>query len=408
MTSALTAYVQSRNQGGVDIKTTVDLFRRYQFLERAAIPALAGWFLAVPRYEDKIALGYRLWAHAERADAFRRRLKELRGGHRDANTEPALQRVGDAMLHAPDEPCFLAGVRLILARLGAAYREHLAVADASANALERRILRAALADLDEAKAWYDRRTDAFSPDERERAARWTRWLEALLAAAGGVSGLDARAELPAERPATALFERPATLLFDARIQRGTFEPFDQRMNLTFEEKRVAEFRIFFNEFYAAAVLATILHDAWRADAPWEFFHDMAHHFWDEVRHAEFGATRLAELGVAPDRVDLVLFDGSQSLPFLHRLCFLTLGLEVFYMPRKQPRVKRYGEAGDFRTQLFADVDWNDEGNHVRYGKKWVTHFLEDDSREIEDLQDEIKEHMKAIFADLPEGKLSPF
>jgi len=197
-------------------------------------------------------------------------------------------------------------------------------------------------------------------------------------------------------------------VFDERIQCGTFEPYEQRLEHDFQQRRVAEMEIFFNEFYAAALLASILDDARDAQAPWAFFHDMAHHFWDEVRHAEFGRVRLTELGHAPSRVDLRLFEHAQRMPFLHRLCYLTLGLEVFFMPRKRPRVKRYEQAGDPRTQLFADVDWSDEGNHVQYGKRWVHHFLQDDARTVEELQQEIDAHLRALKQDLPAGQLAPY
>ncbi|MBE7464125.1 MAG: DUF455 family protein [Planctomycetes bacterium] len=408
MATALEAYVSQRRQGGLDVPTTVELLRRYTYLERAAIPALAGWFLAAPKYEDKIKLGYLVWGHAERADAMRKRLKELRGGHRDASIEPALQRLGAALAHAPGEHAFVAGLEALTKHLAEAYRTHLAVSDAAANAMERRILRTALSELESDRVWLTEYVANLDEARGAQARRWVDHLEGLLAMAGGVSGMERRTlEAPA-RPDAALFERPQTLVFDHRIQRGEFESFSKRLELGFEVTRVAELEIFFNEFYAAALLASILFDAWNADAPWEFFHDMAHHFWDEVRHAEFGLIRLRELGVEPKRVNLVLFDQAQSMPFLHRLCFLTLDLEVFYMPRKQPRVKRYGEAGDYRTQIFADVDWSDEGNHVRYGKKWVTHFLEDDGRDIADLQAEIKEHLKPLYANLPAGQMSPF
>ena len=146
--------------------------------------------------------------------------------------------------------------------------------------------------------------------------------------------------------------------FDDRIHRVRFEAYDKRLNLPFEQRRIAEFEIFFNELWATGLLATIIVDAWDSGAPWAFFFDMAHHLWDEARHAEFGMVRLRELGVEPSKVNLELFEAAQSMPFLHRLCYLTLEMEVYFMPRKRPRVRRYAEAGDHRTQLFADVDWS--------------------------------------------------
>lgn len=56
------------------------------------------------------------------------------------------------------------------------------------------------------------------------------------------------------------------------------------------------------------------------------------------------------------------------------------------MPRKSERVRYYEQKGDHRSQLFADVDWSEEINHVRYGKKWIDYFLQDDVRSVEDVQ----------------------
>lgn len=390
MPTALTHYVSERKQNGIDVANTVKLLGRYAFLEHCAIRALAAWFLRVPAYEDKIAMAYQLWGHAERVDVIRRRLNEMRGGHREANIEPALKRLGEALLHVPDEAAFLAGMRLITQRLLHAYQEHLELADRSANAQECRILRRLIGDLQHDTAWLVR-------PRTPHVSSWTKQLEVLLAQAGGISGLEPVA-CASEKVELIHHQRAATLHFDERIKRGVLQPYSQRMEMDFNSKRVAEFRIFFNEFYAAALLATILADSDGIDAPWEFTFDMSHHFWDEVRHAEFGLKRLTELGVQPDEVNLTLFERAESLPVLHRLCYLTLDLEVYFMPRKQPRVKRYEEAGDHRTQLFADVDWSDEGNHVQYGRRWVDHFLKDDNRTVKDLLAEVSAHMAPVLA----------
>jgi hypothetical protein len=408
MQGALQAYITSRGQGGVDVRTTVELLRRYAFLERSCIRALAGWFLVVPPYEAKIALGHQLWAHAERVDALRRRLHELRGGHRDASIEPMLQKVGEELLHAPDHACFLAGLRWVLAQLAAAYHTHVAVADVAANAMEIRLLQRLVTDVERAMASTERLYSATDPEQHPLTEPWTNYLASLLVVSGGISGLEPRLAQPVPRPATAHFERPRSITFDERIQHADLPTPEQKAAQSFDELRVSEFQIFFNEFYAAALLATIIYDAWHARAPWEFFFDMCHHFWDEVRHAEFGLRRLHELGIEPTTVNQEPFEQAQNMPFLQRLCYLALGLEVFFMPRKQPRVRRYEAAGDFRSQLFADVDWSDEQNHVRYGKRWVDYFLEDDARTIADLQEEISAHLKLYQEGLPAGQLVPW
>lgn len=406
MPSALETYVHGRSQDGVDVSTTVNLLRRYAFLERDCIRALAGWFLCVPAYEVKLTLGHQLWSHAERVDALRQRLQELRGGHGDANVEPALQKLSEELLHAPSWQAFLAGLDWLQRELGAAYAAHLAAADASANAMEIRLLQRFLPDLDRDRNRYAAGPSASA--DGPAVSGWLAYLHALLAAAGGVSGLAARPERTLPRPEGQRFERPSALAFDQRIREGELVNQATKLTLPFAERRIAEFETFFNEFYAAALLASIIYDAWHAEAPWEFYFDLSHQFWDEVRHAEFGLRRLRELGHEPSTVNQVLFRQAQALPFLHRLCYLTLGLEVYFMPRKRPRVQRYAAAGDARSQLFADVDWSDEANHVRYGKRWVEHFLRDDARSVEDVQAEIADYLKSSGVALPPGQLAPF
>jgi hypothetical protein len=387
---------------GVNVRRTVDLLRRYAQIERDGIRALAEWFLRTPRVETKIGLGYQLWAHAERAHDLRQRLVELRGGHHEANMDPALARLGEELRAAPDADAFLAGWSLVIGHLADAYDRHLQQADGSANAQEVRVLRRLSSDARHSLNWAQKLDAPRSPQTEP----WRQHVSALLASAGGVAGQEPRpADVPrstAPRPAD-----PLPYVFDERIEPGRFADYRDRINLSPAECRIAEMEIFFNEFYAAGLLATVIIDSWGA-TPWDFVFDMSHHFWDEVRHAEFGLIRLRELGIEPRRVDLTLFDAARTMPFLHRLCYLTLGLEVYFMPRKKPRYERYGTLGDQRTQLFADVDWSDEGNHVHYGKRWVEHFLRDDARDVKALQDEIHEHLRASGAIVEGGPPAPF
>ena len=63
------------------------------------------------------------------------------------------------------------------------------------------------------------------------------------------------------------------------------------------------------------------------------------------------------------------------------------------MPRKPKRFKEYEQNGDRRSQLFADQDWSDEINHVRYGSRWTDYLLQDDFRDIDDIIEEVKQHL---------------
>lgn len=409
MNENLQAYIDRRGQKGMDISKSVELFRRYAYVEQSCIRALAGWFLKMPNWESKIKLGYHLYAHAERLNELGMRLEELRGGrHRDANIEPGLARIGEELVQAPDDHSFIAGLSWMLGHLIDVYKAHLDVADASANALEIRILHRLQGDVEnELHAVQELEKQEYGNSQVDTSP-WTQYLEGLIEGAGGISGLGLRSGKSVNRPDKAQFDWPSPMVFDSRIVHADLGSYQSKLHLPLRERSIGEFKVYFNEFYAAALLATIIYDSWKLDAPRQYFMDIAHHFWDEVRHAEFGAIRLRELGVEPSVVNMVLFDNSQGLPLLHRLCYLTLGLEVYFMPRKSVRVRYYEQEGDPRSQLFADVDWSDESNHVRYGKQWMDYFLKDDARTIEDVQAEIAKYMENHANNMTEGQKVPW
>ncbi|WP_127579740.1 hypothetical protein [Paenibacillus koleovorans] len=393
---------------GWTISETVEQLRRYAYTEHACVRALAGWFLRTPRWETKLRLGYLLYAHAERAYELQGRLEELRGGNRDVNLDPGYEQLCEQLVHAQGPDSFLAGLQLMYAQLEGAYSEFVRRADSAANALDIRVLRRHADDVqrgrDELAALR-----AGAAGEEPGAAGWVGYLSGLLEAAGGIAGKPPADAASVVRPADVpLFPWPSSILFDERIRHGDLGSYEGKLNQPMEERRIGEFQVYFNEFYAAALLATVIYDSWKLSAPRQYFMDIAHHFWDEVRHAEFGAIRLREIGVEPSVVNMLLFDQSRKMPLLHRFCYLTLGLEIYFMPRKSVRVRYYGEQGDARSQLFADIDWSEEVNHVRYGKKWIDHFLEDDHRTVEDLQQEIIGYLDGVPTELAVGQKAPW
>lgn len=408
MPTGLQAYVESKGHGGIEIARTADLFRRYAYLEQSCVRALAGWFLKHPDWERKIRLGYLLFGHAEHVYEHKGRLEELRGGHRHATLAPELQRLGEELIHAPDGNCFIAGLRAMALALREQYARHIEVADPAANAMEIRILNRALPDLqaeiDELTGWLQ----TGGEQEAGRASEWSRYVEGLIRSAGGISGLEDSAGPASSRPEPALFEWPAAIQFDDRLRHADLGTYESKVSLPLRERAIGEYEVYFNEFYAAALLASVIMDSWQMHAPRQYFMDIAHHFWDEVRHAEFGAIRLRELGVEPSKINMVLYEQSRKMPLIHRICYLALGLEVFFMPRKSERSRYYEQQGDMRSQLFADVDWSEEINHVNYGKRWIKHFLEEDARTVEDIQEEIADYLNEFQQRLPAGKKAPW
>lgn len=387
---------------GVGIIETGARVRRYCQVGEAMMFACARRFLLLPRYEDKISVAYFVWQHADQVNDWTVRLGELRGGNRGVNVPPGLAALLDAVQEAPSNAAFLAGWRAVVGSLVEAMEAHRERADSSANALEIRLARRHVPELREMLA----AAEAFDPGDEADPA-WTASLAEALEAAGGVCGEWDGAAPQLERTSG----RPVEMAFDDRITASTFESYDDRLKEDVDSLRIKEFQIYFNEFYAAGILATVILDGRDMSMPWDFYHDMAHHFWDEARHAEFGMKRLKELGVEPRSVNMVLFNAAQRMPVLHRVCHLALMLEPYFMTRKQPRVRRYEELGDWRSQLFSDVDWSDEINHVRYGKRWVNYWLEDDARSLEEIKEEVTAMIEKSMGEgnrLPEGQLAPY
>jgi hypothetical protein len=377
---------------GLSIRETAHLLRCYACVERACITIQAGWFLAAPAFETKYRLAYHLLDHADHVTWYRQRLSEMRGGQPDANVPQPLREVLSAALHAPSCDSLLRGLYGVVKRsLAEALRRHLGRIDPAANAVEARLLRRVLPELEAQLAWFD------SLGLEGETDPWAESLAALLHWAGDIDGTcggGLRPPIVGERR----FQRPRTILFDDRIRIGELTPYSERQQMDSRTATIEQFKVFFNELYAAALLASILFDSAEDGHPWEFYADFSRHFWDEARHSEFGAVRLVELGTRPEVCNPILFEQSESLPVLHRLAYLTRGLESYFMPRKQPRVKEYEANGDSRSQLFADHDWSDEITHVRYGSTWCEHLLKDDVREVDDVLDEVREHLAKVSA----------
>lgn len=392
---------------GLAVLELADRIRRAAFVERTAIRNLCGWFLVAPAYEVKHALGHHAWTHAEHADWFRGRLSRLRGGHPEASIDPALLRLMDLIRDSPDSWCFLRATYVVLLpALLSYYEEMLANCDPSANAADIRILNRVIPELREQVEWGAERLGA-DPDPQSSSS-WSREVERVLISMGGIActGAHDAVDLSVDLPGATRFLLPDEIRFDERIKDLPLMSLDERQALDYDDELREQFFVFFNEMYAAAMLATVVFEAIDARMEWRLVHGLCRHFWDEVRHSEFGAVRLAELGLEPDRCNQELFKRGLAMPLLHRVCYLTMVLEPYYMPRKKPRFKQYEEAGDERSQLFADHDWSDEINHVRFGKDALESLLADDARDVEALKEEVNK----LLARRGEGTatLSPF
>ncbi len=393
-----------QSKTGIDILHAGRYLRRCYSMHRAILRTLSGWVIATPRFEDKYEFAYHVWDHAQHAQAVHQRVHELRGGLADANLSSALVELLDEVVHATDTVELIEGLYLeLLPALIREYEFATQQGDRVANAPEIALAHRILPDLNAEMKWAVQRVGD------QPASKWRLYIRSKVRSAYSAESIPDSAdptELPGTRPHRERFQRPKTIIVDNRLQRGGLLSLQERQALDYDRELIEQFRVYFNEFYAACLLASILFDA-SSDVPLDFIVDVAHQCWDETRHSQFGQMRLTELGIAPDRYDPILYEQVEGLPFMHRFCHLTQNLEPFYMARKRPRVMRYEQAGDTRSRLFADVDWSDEINHVRYGTRWMEWFLNDDARDISDIKAEITAHVER-FAHASGVEMSPF
>jgi len=171
------------------------LLRNYRYVVERTMRALGGWIALTPELSAKLLLGRHVWDLAQQCDAFGQRLPELRAhAHVSEAANPAVAAFMDALEEAegPDQTVErLVGVYGVLKpHLLATYRDHLSRANPVYEPPTRRILARCIEDEQRHIAAGDTilRHLAGTPAATERASERRSRLDALLSAAGGVTG----------------------------------------------------------------------------------------------------------------------------------------------------------------------------------------------------------------------------
>jgi uncharacterized ferritin-like protein (DUF455 family) len=128
-----------------------------------------------------------------------------------------------------------------------------------------------------------------------------------------------------------------------------------------------------NEMHVSELIATVIAD-WK-DQPWEFYHDLSRHLWDETRHCMLGEIAFASQGIdftkIPTHIGFASYPNTQ-LPPADRYAFLW-GIEQGLMGKsgKQAEVALAKAGSDERATVFQDFDWADEVLHAQIGRRWL-------------------------------------
>ena len=366
---------------GYSVDENVRRLLRFHWLERRLMAILIAHLTSEPVWEVKCALALHQWQCAEHVEALRRRIMEMRSPAPrldevpdDDPTAGALDAFLTQVDASRDTAELLAGVYGVLyPALAVAYREHLERTNALVDHPTRRILRAALLDVDDVLAWSAAR-DAW----RHQRQEWVRHLEAYLRAAGGIAG----DETPS--PVDPTLHAPRSALRDFHPRRDdrfhgqyNFEfaphlvynmsdvPADER-NLALLCKRTLEMDV-------PEMMASFITE--RPNERWEFYRDYSRQLWDEARHAMMGSVALEARGVdwmrdIPLNIGFALRLNLHATPIERQM--MLYAIEQSLMPGETG--KRYEfetavAAGDALSAHFHDYDWADEVLHAQIGRR---------------------------------------
>jgi hypothetical protein len=383
---------------GFSVDENVRRLVRFHWIERRLMRMAVAHLPATPEWEVKCALALHQWLDVGHADAFRRRITEMRNPapRLDVAPDAALEAFLEELIRAEDTVELLAGLYAVAhPALAAAYRAHIERTNPLVDHPTVRVLKHAVDDEDEMIVWGERALGALLRDSsaRSRADAWTAHLRAYLDAAGGIAG---------EPPS-----RASVTLPDSR-SRGVFTPdmrprrdarFEGQYNFNFpphlvynmpdvpaDERNLALLCKRTLEMDVPEMMASFITE--RTDQPWEFYVDYSRQLWDEARHAMMGTVAFEARGVDWSRIPLnVSFALRLNLhaTALERQTML-YGIEQSLMPAdtgKRAEKETAEASGDALSAHFHDYDWADEVLHAQIGRRWVRREGIDSAEAIE-------------------------
>jgi hypothetical protein len=380
------------------------LLKRFYQIERACLRTIGGFLVNVGDWEMKKRLPQIIWQDSLRAGALRARVLEMRYPKRDVDQgfDSGLSSFLALLIRCKDDAELIAGVFLVVKRkLLASYQSYLEAADPTEDAPTVAFMSGFASQLrgqlDEAEAWMEALPGASASEN------WSRGLEAMLAAIGGLEGADGSSVLtesaaeaiaaaglgenasPAIRPAyePPLRPRRPDHFGEALYHMPPVEP------AKFIERQLWQGINHVNEIWASEITGLVL---WKwDDMPWEFYLDCSRWCYDEARHCQMGEERMKAWGFRagidyPVVGDHYAFASGQGelavLALLH--AFETGGPGL-----KAELKERFEALGDTGSAADFDYDWADESIHLHYGYKWVLHRMDGDADGMEEWREDL-------------------
>ncbi|VTR92195.1 Uncharacterized protein OS=Singulisphaera acidiphila (strain ATCC BAA-1392 / DSM 18658 / VKM B-2454 / MOB10) GN=Sinac_7023 PE=4 SV=1 [Gemmata massiliana] len=366
---------------GLSVEECVRRLKRFHYCFKRLHQILTARITAEPIYELKTAFAHHAYLCAEHVTALRTRIGEMREpplGLEDV-PHPALEAFFDEILAAPTTEELLWSVyTTAISELNRAMRDYLGETNPLTDAPSRRTLRFALLELDDIGRWGWEAVHALAVVRQSEMLPWSRLLDDLLCAAGGIEGT---------RPETgdSITRRYSAqpYVYDPVPQRDErfSDPWNQGVNaesFLYDPAKPARAKALMmlykrlREIDVPEMMASIITQT--PGKPWGYYRDMTRQLWDEARHAMMGEVGFVALGVDWTKAKIT-FNWSYRLntectPMERHgvLYFIEQGL----MPRTGKRYE-FEVARDSGLPLMAtlqDFDWADEVLHSQIGRAW--------------------------------------
>jgi hypothetical protein len=372
---------------GLTVEETVRRLHRYAYSLRRLHEIGAAHLPSTPEWEVKCALSLHLWLDAEHAGAIRARIGEMREPPHDLESAPdeRLEAALEELIRARGTVELVAGVYAeARAALVRAIREHLDVMNPLFDHPTRRLLRTVLREQEEVLEWGLAAAAALTAGTggQAQADAFRRHIAGSIAAAGGISGLDAP---PGEsEPLPARWDGSPFAMDAAPRRDGRFvDPLNATAKIDeywLDESRPADERAWalaykrLREMDVPEWMAPILYLT--RGKPWEYYRDLARQLWDEARHSMMGEVALVALGV-PFYAFPIDMQASLSLNLEYEPLeahLILWRIEQGLMPRRTGKPFERSVAGLHGDALFSaiqDYDWADEVLHARIGRRWL-------------------------------------
>jgi len=350
------ATYQSAARVGYSVAENVRRLLHYHWTERALMRTLVARLPSMPIWEVKCAFALHQWQSAERIDALRGRIAEMRNPvpnldapPRASADAPDLSDVFDEIEHTEDPEVLVSLIYTkVLPRIAGAYRAHVTETNPLVDYPTRRILKLALLEIDEAIQWGD----AALPAIAQRRG----------------SGATARVAAPFAPQRDERFHGQYNFEFPPHVVYSMAGvPADER-NLALLCKRALEMDV--PEMMASFMIE-------RGDQPWEFYRDYSRQLWDEARHAMMGTVAFEAKGIdwkkeIPLNVSFALRLNLHADPLERQI--MLYAIEQSLMPGETGKRFEHETAAEAHDELsahFHDYDWADEVLHAQIGRRML-------------------------------------